>query len=114
MNRKMIGRIIRTSRAGWGFISTKEIPFVRVFFHWTELRQDSIQFLDLRPGMAVEFTPVEVIGRGWRAIHVRAMEREEYEQRKSDLPPLQKRESEHDGETDTVDARSRKENFPSS
>lgn len=102
MNKKMIGRIIRTSKAGWGYISTKEMPFVRIFFHWTELRQDSVQFLDLRPGMAVEFSPVQVYGRGWRAIHVRVMERKEYEQRKQDLPVLQERRSDDDGASDPL------------
>jgi cold shock CspA family protein len=67
---KATGRIIKVSKQGWGFISSKDIEFTRIFFHWTSLVQSTLPFLELRNGMIVEFTPVEVPGRGWRAIHV--------------------------------------------
>lgn len=72
---KIVGRIIKVSKAGWGFISSREIQFTRIFFHWTALRQDTMQFLELRTGMMVEFTPLEVPGKGWRAVHVRVIEK---------------------------------------
>jgi cold shock CspA family protein len=71
---KVTGRIIKVSKAGWGFISSKEIQFTRIFFHWTSLRQDTIPFLKLKIGMYVEFTPFEIPGKGWRAVHVRVIE----------------------------------------
>lgn len=74
--RRVIGRIIKLSNNGWGFISSKEIKFTRIFFHWTSLLQDTLGFMDLKTGMMAEFTPIEVPGRGFRAIHVKIVERE--------------------------------------
>jgi cold shock CspA family protein len=72
---KVIGRIIKVSKQGWGFISSKDIEFTRIFFHWTALRQDTIPFLELKTGMQVEFTPLQIPGKGWRAVHVRVVEK---------------------------------------
>ena len=76
---KIAGRIIQVSKQGWGFISSKEIEFTRIFFHWTALRQDTISFLELRPGMHVEFTPLRIEGKGWRAMHIKVVEKEKEE-----------------------------------
>ncbi len=73
---KSTGKIIKVSKEGWGFISSRDIQFTRIFFHWTSLTQDTLPFPELRTGMHVEFTPVEVQDKGWRAIHVRVIERE--------------------------------------
>ena len=70
---RVVGRIIKVSDDGWGFISSKEIKFTRIFFHWTALRQDTLKFTQLHTGMQVEFTPVEVQGKGVRAVHVRVI-----------------------------------------
>lgn len=70
---KVVGRIIKVSEDGWGFISSKEIKFTRIFFHWTALRQDTLRFTELHTGMHVEFTPVEIQGKGFRAVHVRVI-----------------------------------------
>ena len=75
-NTKVVGRIIKVSRAGWGFISSREIEFTRIFFHWTALTQDTLPFLGLKPGMMVEFTPLQIPSKGYRAIHVRVLEQE--------------------------------------
>lgn len=64
------GKIIKVSDEGWGFISSKEIKFTRIFFHWTSLKQETLKFQELKNGMKVEFTPVEVEGKGWRAIKI--------------------------------------------
>lgn len=71
--RRALGKIIKISDEGWGFISSKEIKFTRIFFHWTSLRQDTLRFQDLRNGMQVEFTPIEVDGKGYRAIKIKVM-----------------------------------------
>ena len=68
--KRIRGKIIKVSPGGWGFISSKEIKFTRIFFHWTSLRQDTVKFADLKNGMKVEFTPIEVEGKGWRAIKI--------------------------------------------
>lgn len=75
-SRRVVGRIIKVSKEGWGFISSREIEFTRIFFHWTALQQSTLPFLEIKTGMMAEFTPVEVPGKGWRAIHVKVVERE--------------------------------------
>ncbi len=74
--KKVIGRIIKVSKDGWGFISSREIEFTRIFFHWTSLQQNTLPFLEVKTGMMCEFTPIEIPGRGWRAIHVKIIEKE--------------------------------------
>jgi cold shock CspA family protein len=71
---RVTGKIIKLSSTGWGFISSKEIPFTRIFFHWTALRQDTLLFPKLEKGMVVEFTPLQLEGRGYRAMHIRVLE----------------------------------------
>lgn len=71
--RRVVGKIIKVSSAGWGFISSKEIMFTRIFFHWTSLKQDTVKFQELKNGMKVEFTPVEVEGKGWRALMIKVI-----------------------------------------
>jgi cold shock CspA family protein len=71
--KRVLGKIIKVSEDGWGFISSKEIKFTRIFFHWTSLKQDTLKFQELKNGMKVEFTPVEVEGKGWRAIKIRVV-----------------------------------------
>lgn len=68
--KRATGKIIKVSDEGWGFISSKEIKFTRIFFHWTSLKQETLKFQELKNGMKVEFTPVEVEGKGWRAIKI--------------------------------------------
>ena len=67
---RVVGKIIKVSGGGWGFISSKDIKFTRIFFHWTSLKQDTLKFQELKNGMRVEFTPVEVEGKGFRAIKI--------------------------------------------
>ncbi len=74
---RVAGKIIKVSDQGWGFISSKDIKFTRIFFHWTSLKQDTLRFPDLKNGMKVEFTPVEVEGKGWRAIKIRVIKDEQ-------------------------------------
>ncbi len=69
------GKIIKVSAdEGWGFISSKDIKFTRIFFHWTALKQNTKKFPELKKGMKVEFTPVEVEGKGYRAIKIEVIE----------------------------------------
>lgn len=75
-DKRSIGKIIKVSDEGWGFISSKEIKFTRIFFHWTSLKQDTLKFQDLKNGMKVEFVPVEVTDKGWRAIKIRVVKDE--------------------------------------
>lgn len=71
---RALGKIIKVSDKGWGFIISKDIAFTRIFFHWTSLQGDTLNFKDLKLGMNVEFTPVNVPTKGWRAIKIKVME----------------------------------------
>lgn len=69
--KRITGKIIYLDeKEGWGFITSHELKFTRIYFHWTFLVQDTLHFLQLRKGMKVEFEPKEHAERGWRAIRV--------------------------------------------
>lgn len=70
---RVIGKIIKLGE-GWGFISCKAIPYTRIFFHWSALNQDTLRFPELRRGMSVEFEPLEIEGKGYRAIKIKVTE----------------------------------------
>lgn len=70
------GKIIHISDKGWGFITSQDIPFTRIFFHWTGLEGDTLKFTELKKGMKVEFKPMEMADKTIRAIKVRIIENE--------------------------------------
>lgn len=72
--KRVMGKIIKVSNEGYGFISSKDIPFTRIFFHWTSLKSDTLKFTDLRAGMKVSFVAFEVEDKGWRAIKIKVEE----------------------------------------
>src|SRR5215203_554606 len=76
------GRIIHVATEGYGFITAPDIPFERIFFHWTCLDVDSNtvpteqrnpKFPDLKKGMKVRFKPTQMPDRGYRAIKIRVI-----------------------------------------
>jgi cold shock CspA family protein len=70
MDERKTGRIIKVSQKGWGFISSREIEFTRIFFHWTSLLQHTLNFKELKTGMMVTFKPFTTPDKGMRAIEV--------------------------------------------
>lgn len=72
-NIRNIGKIIKLSDEGWGFITSKEIPFTRIFFHWTSLIQETLKFTELEEGMQVEFKAIEIPEKGFRAIKIKVI-----------------------------------------
>ena len=70
---KITGKIIKLSDDGYGFITSIDIPFTRIFFHWTSLVQDTLNFKDLEEGMQVEFKVIDVPDKGKRAIKVKVI-----------------------------------------
>jgi 'Cold-shock' DNA-binding domain len=68
------GRITRVDSSGYCFVSSKEREFTRIFFHWTNLVQDTLHFKELKKGMWVDFIPLEKEGRGINAIKVRVID----------------------------------------
>jgi len=65
------GKIIKVSKDGYGFISSKDIPFTRIFFHWSALRPDTKKFTDLKTGMKVSFVAFTTEDKGYRAIKIK-------------------------------------------
>jgi cold shock CspA family protein len=83
---KIVGRIIKVSRGGWGFISSRDIEFTRIFFHWSALKQDTLNFKELEVGMFVEFIPTKMEGRGYRAIQVKVIPKVKYSEPTEGIP----------------------------
>lgn len=75
-NKRIIGKIIKISPKGWGFIVSKEIPFTRIFFYWTSLLQETSHFTELKKGDEVEFEVIEDSVKGFRAIKIDVLEPE--------------------------------------
>lgn len=76
---KIEGKIISINPTkGYGFISSRDIPFTRIFFHWSALRADTVHFTKLEIGMKVEFRLVEVPGRGYRAVQVSVLDKDSF------------------------------------
>ena len=105
IEKKVVGRVIKVHKTGWGFISSKEIEFTRIFFHWTALRQDTVKFPELKTGMHVEFTPVEIPGKGFRAVHVRVIPKvvtNEPEETEDDVSSLSELGPDNDRDTEPI------------
>lgn len=64
---------------GWGFISSLDIPFTRIFFHWSAL-DPTIKFTELQVGQKVEFEAHRYIDKntnedkGMRAFKIKLIE----------------------------------------
>ena len=70
----VVGKIIFVNKErGYGFISSREIRFTRIFFHWSALVNTTKQFMELEKGMTVEFFPEPVEGKGIRALKVKVI-----------------------------------------
>jgi cold shock CspA family protein len=70
------GKIFRVIEDGYFFILSEDIPFERIFCHWTSLRQDTLRFPELEEGMHVTFDAIKYEVKGWQAINVSVSEKE--------------------------------------
>lgn len=68
--KRLKGKIIKVSKEGYGFITSIEIPFTRIFFHWSALEPKTKKFTELRSGMKVSFVPFITDEKGYRAIKI--------------------------------------------
>lgn len=70
------GKLLVIAPDGWGHITSEEIPFTKIFFHWTALNDNTPGlFKTLRKGMQVEFDYIENYqGQGPRAIKIELVE----------------------------------------
>lgn len=67
--KRHIGHIIKLHPDGYGFISSREIPYTKIFFHWTSL-DHKVNFLDLKFRMKVSFVAQKIPDKGFRAIKI--------------------------------------------
>lgn len=75
LQKRYIGKIFQlNTEGGFGFITCHDIPFTRIYFHWSQLLQNTAHFLELKRGDEVEFNAIEVDGKGIRAIKVDVFE----------------------------------------
>lgn len=71
---RLKGKIIKVDmERGYGFITSKEVPFTRIFFHWTSLLQDTKNFAELSKNMDVEFTKQELMDEETKQKKIRAI-----------------------------------------
>jgi cold shock CspA family protein len=80
---RISGKIITVNKLrGYGFISSKQVPFTKIYFHWTNLVADTVPFTELKKGDPVEFKLIEnFIDRktneemGPRALNIEVLEK---------------------------------------
>ena len=70
---KTIGKIVKLSPNGWGFILSPSYQFTRIFFHWTALNP-TIHFNELKVGMIVKFYLQRYKERGVCAYKIEVVE----------------------------------------
>lgn len=63
------GKIIKVLDKGFGFIVSPALKYTRIFFHWSALNQDTLNFAELKKGMNVRFT-LKRFPKSWRAIKI--------------------------------------------
>lgn len=72
--KRLIGKVTVVHPKGFFFISCKDMPFIRIYAHWTALIPQTINFKELKVGDEVEFSPIETKNQGWRAIKIDVLE----------------------------------------
>lgn len=71
------GKLTRVDPKGFGFIISRDIPYTRIFFHWSGLLQTTLNFKDLEKGMIVEFNPFLLKDKGYRALRIKVVEEDD-------------------------------------
>lgn len=69
----------KNKKGGFGFIGSTALPYERIFFHWSGLRQNTLRFPQLEKKMKVEFVleysePSERHEGGFRAVKIKVIE----------------------------------------
>lgn len=70
----LVGVINNLRKEGYGFITSEQLPFERIYFHWTGLKQDTMRFPQLKKRMRVEFQLQHDPEKGYKAIKIKVME----------------------------------------
>ena len=70
VQKRIVGRISHLNKRGWGVLISEELPFQKIFFHWTNLDK-SIDFRTLSKKTKLSFVPVTSERGGYKAIHIK-------------------------------------------
>lgn len=71
----LVGVINNVRKEGYGFITSEQLPFERIYFHWTGLRQDTLRFPEVKKRMRVEFQlQYDKFRNSYIAIKIKVME----------------------------------------
>jgi len=75
--KRIEGKIIHLDEEGWGFFSSDEVKYERIFFHWSALSKGQRNFKFLERGMRCTFDCVYIKSsrdgqpdKGWRALKI--------------------------------------------
>lgn len=66
------GKVIKVLDKGFGFIVSPALKYTRIFFHWSALNQDTLNFAELKKGAQVRFT-LKKFPKSWRAIKIEVL-----------------------------------------
>lgn len=76
--KRIEGKIIHLDEEGWGFFSSDEVKYERIFFHWSALSKGERNFKFLERGMRCTFDCVYIKAsqdgqpdKGWRALKIK-------------------------------------------
>jgi cold shock CspA family protein len=75
-DKRIEGKVIMINKRGYGFISSKEVPYTRIYFHWTNLIPQTINFAEIKRGDPVDFLLEKKDDGTFKAIKVDVLERE--------------------------------------
>jgi cold shock CspA family protein len=101
--KRIKGKIIRVDPKGYGFIISSELPFERIFFHWSSLRSNTLRFPELRRGMTVEFVArwqglddITKENKGYKAIRIVVVDQ------KIDMTGIEEHDDDESGSTESA------------
>lgn len=97
-NKQITGKIVHINDdKGFGFITSPEIKFERIFFHWTSLVLETLKFTELKLNMKVKCEVYEVFPtdekprqKGWRAIKIEVISNDKVKNIKDTIRELLK------------------------
>ncbi len=80
-SKRIEDKVIHLDEEGWGFFSSDEVKYERIFFHWSALSKGERNFKYLQRGMRCTFDCVFIKAskdglpdKGWRALKIKVID----------------------------------------
>lgn len=86
-DKRIEGKVIVINKRGFGFISSIKVPYTRIYFHWTNLVPQTINFAEIKRSDPVDFILEKKSDGTYKAIKIDVLERES-------TPPAEETKSE--------------------